>query len=138
MQRIGFIVTDGFQMLGLAAQTVFEYANLSAGRAVYEVHVLSEKGRPVRSSIGMALQTERFGDIRFDTLVFNGTNDAAPPITSGLLGFARRELNNLKTRGVHMYRRIYSRRSGPARRSASNNPLGFFTRIADALSQGHG
>ncbi|MGC2030638.1 MAG: GlxA family transcriptional regulator [Steroidobacteraceae bacterium] len=94
MQRIGFIVTDGFQMLGLAAQTVFEYANLSAGRAVYEMRLLSEKGRPVRSSIGMALQTERFSDIRFDTLVFNGTNDATPPITSGLLSFARRGLKS--------------------------------------------
>jgi transcriptional regulator GlxA family with amidase domain len=92
MQRIGFIVTEGFQMLGLAAQTVFEYANLSAGKAVYEVRVLSEKGRPVRSSMRMALQTERFSDMRFDTLMFDGTNDATPPITPGLLNFARRGL----------------------------------------------
>jgi transcriptional regulator GlxA family with amidase domain len=94
MQRIGFIVTQGFQMLGLAAQTVFEYANVSAGKGVYEVRLLSEKGHPVRSSIGMVLQTERFSDMRFDTVIFNGTNDATPPITSGLLNFARRGLKS--------------------------------------------
>jgi transcriptional regulator GlxA family with amidase domain len=92
MQRIGFIVTEGFQMLGLAAQTVFEYANMSAKKAVYEVRVLSEKGRPVHSSMGMALQTERFSGMRFDTLIFGGTNEATPPITPGLLNFARRGL----------------------------------------------
>jgi transcriptional regulator GlxA family with amidase domain len=100
MQRIGFIVPDGFQMLGLAAQTVFEFANRSAARAVYEVRVLSEKGRPVRSSMGFALQTERFSGMRFDTLVFNGTNEARPPLTPGLLNFARR--------GLKMSRRVAS------------------------------
>jgi transcriptional regulator GlxA family with amidase domain len=94
MQRIGFIVPEGFEMLGLAPQTVFELANVSAGKAVYEVRVLSEKGRPVRSSMGMALQTERFSRMRFDTLMFNGTNDATPPITPGLLNFARRGLQS--------------------------------------------
>jgi transcriptional regulator GlxA family with amidase domain len=94
VQRIGFVVTEGFQMLGLAAQTVFEYANMSTGKAVYDVRALSEKGRPVRSSIGISLQTERFSDLRFDTLVFNGTNDATPPITPGLVNFARRGLKS--------------------------------------------
>jgi transcriptional regulator GlxA family with amidase domain len=100
MQRIGFIVPDGFQMLGLAAQTVFEFANRSAARAVYEVRVLSEKGGPVRSSLGFALQTERFSGMRFDTLIFNGTNEARPPITPGLLNFAQR--------GLKMSRRVAS------------------------------
>ena len=93
MQRIGFIVPEVFQMLGLAPQTVFEYANRSAGKAVYEVRVLSEKGGLVRSTIGIALQTERFSGKRFDTLIFGGTNEATPPITPGLLNFARRGLN---------------------------------------------
>jgi transcriptional regulator GlxA family with amidase domain len=92
VQRIGFVIPEGFQMLGLAPQTVFEYANMSAGRAVYDVRVLSEKGRPVRSTIGVAIQTERFSYTRFDTLIFGGTNGAAPRLTPGLLNFARRGL----------------------------------------------
>jgi transcriptional regulator GlxA family with amidase domain len=92
MQRIGFVVTEGFQMLGLAAQTVFEYSNKSVGKEVYEVRFLSEKGGRVRSSSKAALQTERFSARHFDTLIFNGTNDATPPITAGLLRFARRGL----------------------------------------------
>jgi hypothetical protein len=33
----------------------------------------------------LALQTERFSNMRFDTLVFDGTNDATPPPSYGLL-----------------------------------------------------
>jgi transcriptional regulator GlxA family with amidase domain len=94
MQRIGFIIPEGFQMLALAPQTVFEYANRSAGRTVYDVKVLSEKGRPLRSTIGITLQTERFSGQRFDTLIFGGTNEATPRLTPGLLSFARRALEN--------------------------------------------
>jgi transcriptional regulator GlxA family with amidase domain len=54
--------------------------------------VLSEKGRPVRSSIGLTLQTERFSGVRFDTLIFNGTNEPTGPLTPALLDFARRGL----------------------------------------------
>jgi transcriptional regulator GlxA family with amidase domain len=59
MQRIGFVITEGFQLLGLAGQAVFEYANTSVGKQVYEMRLLSEKGGPVRSSLNAALQTER-------------------------------------------------------------------------------
>lgn len=98
MQRIGFVVTEGFQMLGLAGQAVFEYANTSVGKEVYEMRLLSEKGGPVRSSLKAALQTERFSGRHFDTLIFDGTNDATPPITAGLVRFARRAVK--KTRRV--------------------------------------
>jgi transcriptional regulator GlxA family with amidase domain len=94
MQRIGFIIPEGFQMLALAPQTVFEYANTSAGKTVYDVRVLSEKGRPLRSTLGIAVQTERFSNTRFDTLIFGGTNEATPRFKPGLLNFARRALKN--------------------------------------------
>lgn len=94
MQRIGFIIPEGFQMLALAPQTVFEYANMSAGKTIYDVRVLSEKGRLLRSTLGIALQTERFSGLRFDTLIFGGTNEATPRLTPGLLNFARRALKN--------------------------------------------
>jgi transcriptional regulator GlxA family with amidase domain len=92
MQRIGFVMSEGFQMIGLAAQAVFEYANRVAGEVVYEVHVLSENGGPVRSSLGIALETERFSRRAFDTLIVIGTEDATPNTTPGLLNFVRRGL----------------------------------------------
>jgi len=92
MQRIGFVMSEGFQMIGLAAQAAFEYANRVAGEVVYEVHVLSENGGPVRSSLGIALETERFSRRAFDTLIVIGTEDATPNTTPGLLNFVRRGL----------------------------------------------
>jgi len=94
MQRIGFVVPEGFQMIGLAAQAVFEFANRDAGKPVYEVRVLSENGGPVRSSLGIALHTERFSGRTFDTLIVNGTENGSPNTTPGLLNFIRRGLKN--------------------------------------------
>jgi transcriptional regulator GlxA family with amidase domain len=94
MQRIGFVVPEGFQMIGLAAQAVFEFANRVAGKPVYEVRVLSENGGPVRSSLGIALQTERFSGRAVDTLIVNGTEDGSPNTTPGMLNFIRRGLKN--------------------------------------------
>jgi transcriptional regulator GlxA family with amidase domain len=90
MQRIGFVVSEGFQIVGIAAQAVFEFANRGAGEAPYEVHVLSEHGGLVRSSMGIALETERFSRVAFDTLIVLGTEDATPNPTPGLLRFVRR------------------------------------------------
>src|ERR1700730_5005824 len=94
MQRIGFVVQEGFQIIGLAAQTAFEFANRVAGRPVYEIRVLSENGWPVRSSLGIALHTERFSGRTFDTLIVNGTENGTPNTTPGLLNFIRRGLKN--------------------------------------------
>ena len=92
MQRIGFVVSEGFQIVGIAAQAVFEFANRVAGEAPYEVHVLSEHGGLVRSSMGIALETERFSRVAFDTLIVLGTEDATPNTTPGLLKFVQRGL----------------------------------------------
>jgi transcriptional regulator GlxA family with amidase domain len=89
MQRIGFVIPEGFQMIGLAAQTVFEFSNRAAGKAVYEIRALSENGGPVRSSAGIALQTEAFSGRVFDTLIVIGTDNGSPSPTPGLLSFIR-------------------------------------------------
>jgi transcriptional regulator GlxA family with amidase domain len=89
MQRIGFVVIPGFQMMYFAALSVFEFANLSAGEPVYEIEVLSEHGGPVPSSVGAAVDTKPFGNPAFDTLVVSGNmqlTDASP----GLIDFVRR------------------------------------------------
>jgi hypothetical protein len=37
VQRAGFIIFDGFQSMVLSALSVFEYANITRGKALYEV-----------------------------------------------------------------------------------------------------
>jgi len=92
VQRIGFVIPEGFQIIGLAAQAVFEFSNRVAGKTVYEVRMLSENGGPVRSSLGVALQTDRFSARAFDTLIIIGNEDAPGTTTPGLLKFIRRGL----------------------------------------------
>jgi transcriptional regulator GlxA family with amidase domain len=88
MQRIGFIVFPGFQVMSFAAVSVFEFANITAGEPLYEVHFLSETGGPVRSSVGMTVETEPFGEASFDTVIVGGGTE---PIEAspGLVAFVR-------------------------------------------------
>src|SRR5260370_37992061 len=101
MQRIGFVIQEGFQMIGLAAQAAFEYSNRVAGKGVYEVRMLSENGGPVRSSLGVVVQTERLSGRAFDTLIIIGSEDASPKPTPGLLNFIRRGLKQSR-RGAYI------------------------------------
>src|SRR5215469_13676164 len=60
MQRIGFVVFPDFEVLSLGTATVFEVANVVAWKELYELHVLSDSGGPVRISIGVAAQQRIF------------------------------------------------------------------------------
>jgi transcriptional regulator GlxA family with amidase domain len=86
MQRIGFIVLPGFQMLSLSVLSVFELANWEMSEPVYEVHVLSETGGSIRSSIGISVATEAFGDTNFDTVMVGGSV-VAGSLTPGVTKF---------------------------------------------------
>lgn len=88
MQRIGFIIFPGFQMMGLAAGSVFEFANLEAGEDIYDVHILSETGGTIRSSTGVTVGSEPFGSTAFDTLLVCG-GTGIPEASAGLLAFVR-------------------------------------------------
>jgi len=88
-QRIGFVVFPDFQVMSLAAVSVFEFANLEVEETVYEIQLLSETGGPVRSSIGVVMQTEAFTDAAFDTLLFSGGSSLPQP-TPAVIEFARR------------------------------------------------
>jgi len=72
MQRIGFIVFPGFQVMSFAVMSVFEFANLEMGEPVYEVQLLSETGGSVRTSIGMSITAATFDDANLDTLIVGG------------------------------------------------------------------
>lgn len=86
MKKVGLVVFPGFQILDLVAATAFELANAAAPRPIYDVHLLSETGGLVVSSSGVRVETERFADPAFDTIMTMGAMDVAPS-TPGLLAF---------------------------------------------------
>jgi transcriptional regulator GlxA family with amidase domain len=88
MQRIGYVVFPGFQFMSLATSAVFELANQTLGEKGYELSVMSEKGGPVATSIGAAVETTKFDDGGFDTLIVAG-NRIIQPSAPGLLSFLR-------------------------------------------------
>src|SRR5882724_904868 len=91
MQRIGFIVLPGFQMMSVAVLSVFEFANREMGEPVYDVHLLSETGGAIRSSIGISVATEPFDDSNFDTLMVGGSA-VVGALTPGVIKFLRQAL----------------------------------------------
>src|SRR3984957_2116280 len=88
MLCLGIVLFPGFQVMGLAMTTVFEFANLTANEAVYDIKLLSEHGGLVPSSGGISVSTEPFDDQRFDTILVGGDNDVVPA-SAGLLSFLR-------------------------------------------------
>lgn len=57
MQRIGYVLSDSFQMMALGTQAVFEFANQIHGSEYYAVDVYSPNGGDVRSSFGVSVAT---------------------------------------------------------------------------------
>ncbi len=92
MQSIGFVVFPNFQVMGFAAITVFEVANLVAGDTIYSVHLLSEHGGLIRTSAGFPVETEAIGQKVFDTVIV-GASTQIEPSTSALLDFVRRSMH---------------------------------------------
>lgn len=84
MHRVGFIVYPDFQIIGLAAATVFEIANLVSGEALYDVRILSETGGKILCSTAITVDSEPFGDVPLDTLILCG-GTALPEPSPGLL-----------------------------------------------------
>ncbi|MDP9809913.1 transcriptional regulator GlxA family with amidase domain [Rhizobium tibeticum] len=72
MQRIAVLLFPGFQMMSLAAISAFEFTNLELDEQVYDITYLSESGGPVPGSFGVTVETSRFDDPAFDTLLVSG------------------------------------------------------------------
>lgn len=89
MLRIGIVLYRGFQVINLSVTTVFELANLTADKPLYEVALLSEHGGPVQTSAGFAVETQAFDDSRFDTVLVVGDNEVID-VTAGLIAFLQR------------------------------------------------
>jgi transcriptional regulator GlxA family with amidase domain len=88
VQRIGFIVFPGFQVMSCAVMAVFEFANRAVAEPVYDVHVLSETGGSIRTSIGVSVAAAPFDDANFDTLIVGG-GVVIESSTPGLIDFLR-------------------------------------------------
>lgn len=78
MFRIGFVLPPGFQVMAFAALTAFEVANASAAEKLYDIHLLSEAGGALPSSLGMTMETRAFSTETFDTLIVSGLLVPAP------------------------------------------------------------
>lgn len=73
MLSVGFVVTPGVPMMGLAALSVFEFANYLGGeKKYYDVQILSEHGGPVATAIGATVNTIALSDVHYDTLIIGG------------------------------------------------------------------
>jgi transcriptional regulator GlxA family with amidase domain len=88
MRDVAFLVYPGYSLMALAVVTGFEVANAMAEGPFYDLHFVSETGGPVRTSAGIALQTEALTDKPFDTLVVGGAT-VPEPSTPGLIAFVR-------------------------------------------------
>jgi transcriptional regulator GlxA family with amidase domain len=70
--------------------TAFELTKQPPAPARYDLHLLSEHGGPVRSSCGLTVETEAFGDPAFDTIIVGAiTASEMPPSTASLIAFVQ-------------------------------------------------
>ncbi|MFM0215278.1 MULTISPECIES: GlxA family transcriptional regulator [Paraburkholderia] len=92
MHRVGYLLSDGFQVMAIATQAVFEYANLVVGEPFYQVENFSPAGGEVRSSLGMTMSTSPLKSRRqTDTWIVAGVNDPlASPAPEDVLAFLRK------------------------------------------------
>jgi transcriptional regulator GlxA family with amidase domain len=89
MITVAFVVFEGFQSMALAAMPVFEYANFSAGEALYDVRVLSDGGRSLRASGGLSIGTEAFDERVFDTVIVVGGDTILEQAPEAVLDYLR-------------------------------------------------
>ena len=73
MQRVGFIVLAGFQVMSVGAPSVFEFSIGRWASRSYHGRLLSKTGGSMRSSIGAGVATEPFDNTNFDTLIVGGS-----------------------------------------------------------------
>ena len=89
MKRIAFVVMPGFQVMSLAAMSVFEFANIAAGEPAYGIRLLSERGGAVANSMGLPVETTPFDRAAIDTMIVGG-GTGIDPCTPALLDDIRR------------------------------------------------
>jgi transcriptional regulator GlxA family with amidase domain len=91
MHRIGYVLTEGFQVLAIATQSVFEFANIVSGEPFYALENYSAAGGEVRSSVGLSVRTRLLSACsEADTWIFTGViQPLSRPTPAAELAFAR-------------------------------------------------
>lgn len=95
MHKVGFLLGDGFQVLALSTQAVFEYANIVSGQPFYQIENYSMAGGQVASSLGLLVETRAVDQNSWvDTWIVSGVNNpisqpSTVPIQSFLQQTAR-------------------------------------------------
>lgn len=88
MRRVAILVYPGYSVMALAAVSVFETANLSSADPIYSLDFMSETGGPVRTSVGLTVDSTPLSDAGGNTLlVGGGAFDGPPP--AALLAYLR-------------------------------------------------
>lgn len=88
MHKIGFIVYPRFQLVCLAASSVFEVADRVLDAPHYEVSIRSEAGGTIRGTAAVSVLSEPLGDESFDSLIVCG-GDALPEASADLVEYLR-------------------------------------------------
>lgn len=71
-KSVAFIIFPGFQLVDLAAATVFELANKLPSGPYYDIRTYSEHGGTVVSSVGIGVESLPFSGQVFDSLIVCG------------------------------------------------------------------
>ena len=96
MTAVAFVVFEGFQSMALAAMSVFEYANFSAGETLYDVSVISQDGSMLRASGGLSVGTQAFDERVFDTVIVVGGDAIIEQAPEGVLKYLRRRVDTTR------------------------------------------
>ena len=98
MHRLGYVLSEGFQLMALSTQTVFELANFVIGEAFYELSCYSEAGGEIQSSAGARVVTRPLRSCtQADTWLVAGVFDpVALPSSEGVRKFLRRSERNAR------------------------------------------
>lgn len=93
MHRIGYLLADGFQLMTIATQSVFEFANMVTREPFYAIDNYSVAGGEVRASLGLTVGTRALGPrSQADTWIVSGAiQPLQHPSPPGLLAFIRRQ-----------------------------------------------
>jgi len=92
MHRLGFVLSEGFQLMALSTQAVFEFANLVTEDNFYDFACYSVGGGDVASSSGVRVGTKPLASCtQADTWLVTGASDPfVAPAEAEVLKFLRR------------------------------------------------
>lgn len=91
MHRVGYVLSEGFQVMALATQAAFEYANVVTNEDFYAVTNYSASGGEIRSSLGLSVGTRALSSrSAAQTWIVAGVTDpVARPASAALQRFLR-------------------------------------------------